>query len=124
MNWNRKEAEVKAGVHAYLELRKDLFFFRQNVSASVLPSGRFVKSGLSGTGDFLACQAPAGRFVAIEVKREDGGTQSPDQIRFQQNLENHGGLYLLVSSVEEVVHGLGPERAHVAKIVKRRVVPR
>lgn len=124
MKTNRRENQVSAGVHAYLETRKDLFFFRSNVSAGMAPSGKFIRSGAPGQGDYLALQAPSGRFVTIEVKREKDGKVSDDQWRFMSNVVAHGGLAIVATDVETLAKALGPVRAHVVKFVKPRVIHR
>lgn len=131
MKTNRKEAAVKAGVQAYLDTRSDFFYWRQNTSAGFAPSGQFMRSNLSGVSDFVGLQATlvtesfmVGRFVGIECKREWGGEQSEDQKKFQRNIERHGGLYVLASSVKDVELALGPVRVFIVKEKKKRVVPR
>jgi hypothetical protein len=42
------------------------------------------------------------RVVMIEVKRK-GKKQSPDQIEFEKNWVEHGGEYLLVYNLDEVI---------------------
>lgn len=146
MKTNRRESQVMAGVLAYLDTRNDLFYWRQNVAAGIASSGQFMRVGVRGVSDIIGLQArrkdpevwhsggsgswmvesnnPIGRFVAIEVKRERGGTQSDDQKRFQDNVEAHGGLYVLARSVEDVQKALGPERFHIVKQRRVRAIPR
>jgi hypothetical protein len=54
-------------------------------------------SGQRGTADISA--VINGRAVKIEVKMKD--KQSPDQIRYQQQVERAGGCYWLCHSFEE-----------------------
>ena len=42
-----------------------------------------------------------GVVLFIEAKRS-GGKQSPDQIQFQKDIEQHGGYYVLARSFEDV----------------------
>lgn len=124
MKTNRRESVVSAGVHGYLETRTDVFFWRANTGAGIAPSGQFVRSGLKGQGDYLGLQAPEGRFISIECKRERGGKESPDQQRFRENVIRHGGIAVVVRSVDEVAAALGPVRAHVVKLHREMVIPR
>lgn len=135
MKTNRRESAVSAAIHAYLGTRTDFFFWRENTIAGYAPSGRFIKSNMRGAADFIGLQAMAlptpfggsifvGRFVAIECKREKGGKQSADQELFQENVEAHGGLYVLASSVDTVAKALGPVQLRIPKHVRLRVVPR
>lgn len=146
MKTNRKESQVKAAIHAYLDTRTDYFGWRSN-SGGARYDDFFVKFNAPGVADFLGVQAlqvmlPSGmvvglkdsvsskffsfvgRFTAIEAKREKGGKQSDDQIRFQKNVEAHGGLYVLASSVDEVVRALGPVQVHIVKHRRERITPR
>ncbi len=65
-----------------------------------------------------------GRFHAIEVKREIGGTESEDQKRFGANVRAAGGAYAVVRSVEEVEAFLGPIGPRVQKVKHERVIHR
>ena len=46
-----------------------------------------------------------GVVLFIEAKRS-GGKQSPDQIQFQKDIEQHGGHYVLARSFEDVEHAI------------------
>lgn len=135
MKTNRRESDVKAAVHAYLDTRTDFFFWRANTGGALFGKA-FVKFNVPGVSDFLGVQAVRtsyppgasmpiiGRFTAIETKREGGGEQSDAQKLFQQNVENHGGLYVLADSVDIVVAALGPSDVFVVKKRKARIIPR
>lgn len=79
---------------------------------------------MKGQSDFFCIQAPEGKWVAIEVKREKGGKISDEQIRFGANIVLHGGKYIVARDVETVAKALGPVRAHVVKIRPPRVIHR
>lgn len=49
-----------------------------------------------------------GRRLEVECKRRYGGTQSPEQIKWQQEIEKYGGVYLLVRSASEFWESLQP----------------
>lgn len=55
-----------------------------------------------------------GKVVWIEVKAP-GGRQSEHQRRFQEELEAHGGTYILARSVEDVERALGEMRRAAAE---------
>ncbi len=124
-----------AGIIDFLEFRKDLFFWRANTSAGKAQSGLFMRSGKKGQADIQGVQAIAlpgtpekdwilGRFFGIEAKRERGGKVSLDQERWGQAVVNHGGLYIVARSVEEVEAALGREQAVIPKVAERvRVYP-
>jgi Holliday junction resolvase len=48
-----------------------------------------------------------GQVYFIEVKKPKGGIQSDNQIEFQRRIEEKGGKYLLVRSLEELIKELG-----------------
>ncbi|MGM0238484.1 VRR-NUC domain-containing protein [Enterococcus sp. AZ103] len=54
----------------------------------------------AGTPDILACVN--GRFVAIEVKRPNGGVLSELQKSKLKKIENSGGVSIVARSVEDV----------------------
>lgn len=126
----RRESAVKAAVDAYLKTRADYFGWRANTGGAHF-DGFFVKFNESGVSDFIGLQAVKvaglymlGRFIAIETKREKGGVQNDAQKRFQANVENHGGIYCLVTDVQQVADMLGPQTCWVSKVRRARVVPR
>lgn len=99
----RLESEVVSGVLSYLELRGDVFFWRQNVFAGVVPGGYIHAE--KGVSDILCVKM--GRLHAFEAKREVGGVESEDQKRFGANVVAAGGVYAVVNSVDEVQKILG-----------------
>lgn len=131
MKTDRRESAVLAGVIAYLLSRNDVFFWRNQTGATKFHDF-FLRFGTRGSADILGVKAwqsvdPStvhGQFLAIECKREKGGAQSKDQKIFQQNIENHGGLYILASSIADVELALGAPNCFVQKVRKQRVVPR
>lgn len=53
-----------------------------------------------GVADLYAIKD--GRDIWIETKSQRGGTQSPDQVEFQHDIEAHGGEYFIVQSVDQL----------------------
>ena len=123
MKTNRRESEVKATVDAYLSLRTDVFYWRNN-TGGVKFDNFFVAFSMKGAGDFIGLQAPEGRFFGVETKRERGGKLSDDQLRWGANIVAHGGLYIVARAVEDVEKALGLVRAHVVKQRPMRVIHR
>ena len=68
--------------------------------------GWFVYHCLAGLGSYPGLSdlvaVKDGRIVHIEVKRPGTGRQSANQIKFQHDLESHGGEYLLARSIEDL----------------------
>jgi hypothetical protein len=73
---------------------------RVNTGAAMV-KGRLVRFGVPGTADICGVIAPAGRFLAIEVK-STSGKQREAQKTFQRVVEAMGGLYVLARSVSDV----------------------
>lgn len=69
--------------------------FRQIGSVKWLPT-----SGQRGTADISA--TIHGRAVKLEVKQKD--RQSPDQKKYQADIEKAGGIYKIVRSFEEFLN--------------------
>lgn len=85
------ESDVKRKVREYL-LRSGWFVF------NIHQQGQFCHRGIS---DYIAVKN--GRVLFIEVKKPVGGKQSSYQIKFERDITEHGGEYLLVNSLESLV---------------------
>jgi hypothetical protein len=119
-----RESEVQAGILAYLGTRPDVWFWRQN-TGGVRAGNRFIRFGLPGAPDVVVIQAPTGRFVGIEVKREVGGSVSGVQREWGNSLTAFGGLYVVARSIEDVAEALGPPTTRVLRpIVRGRIIRR
>ncbi len=115
---NRRESVVQSGVLAYLSFRPDCACWRQGVIAARFGNA-YVKSGIDGTADILCVQAPTGRLIGIECKREVGGVLSANQIWWGEMLEAHGGKYIVARDVDDVIKGLGEPQVKVLKKSRR-----
>lgn len=58
--------------------------------------------GAAHTSDLLVCVPPRGRFVALEVKTDEGRA-TPGQVHFQEQVTRAGGTAAIVRSVREAV---------------------
>lgn len=76
-----------------------IFAWRNN-SGTLWVGERPVSYGYPGSGDILAV-LPTGRFLSVECKSLTG-MQSDNQKHFQDKIESHNGVYLLVRSVAEL----------------------
>lgn len=83
-----KESEIQAQIKEYLQW-KGWFVFKIHQSLG----------SYKGIADLYAIKG--GRGIWIEVKTPDG-SQSQDQVYFQQDIEAHGGEYLVARSIEDV----------------------
>lgn len=82
-------------------LRHGVFAWRSN-TAGVLDQKRGIYRPAPKTGisDIIAIFPPHGRFIGIEIK-VGRDKQRPDQLSFQRNVENVGGIYKIITSEEE-----------------------
>ena len=65
-------------------------------------SGRIVKFGLCKGGSDILGLAPDGRFLAVECKAATGRA-TPDQLRFIDAVNRHGGRAGIARSAQEAV---------------------
>lgn len=72
---------------------------------SVQEKPYFVKFSRPGAADITGILPGSGRRLEIEVKRP-GGKPNPDQVRFHRLVNEAGGVYLLVHSVDELKDAL------------------
>jgi hypothetical protein len=93
------EKQVQKAILAYLDEQR-IFAWRQNVMPFTKGGHFYRSSSINGLPDILGV-TPTGRFLAIEVK-DIKGKQSLSQEVFQKHVEEHGGLYILARSVEDV----------------------
>jgi len=83
------ESEIKRLIKDYLKIRGWYSFsILQGIGAH------------KGIADIYAIKG--GRGIWIEVK-SSRGKQSADQIEFQKNIEYHGGEYLLVRCLDDLI---------------------
>lgn len=102
-----RESDVLKACLDYLKYR-GFFIWRQNQGAIPTADGGFRRfAGLRGVSDILGV-LPAGRFLAVEVKRP-GGKKSPEQDAFLSRVAELGGFASCVSSVEELASDLKEE---------------
>lgn len=120
MKTNRKEAEVLAGILAYLAIRGDVFFWRQNNFAGAI--GKDYIRAERGVSDILCVKQ--GLLYGIEAKREKGGRVSDEQQRWGSNLVASGGIYIVARSVADVENILGPIGPRIGLVKRKRGYPR
>jgi hypothetical protein len=74
----------------------------------LIKRGYPVRFGLPGSADILGVAAPSGRFIAVEVKAENG-KQSKQQKVFADMVKRMGGAYILARSKDEAMSELEKE---------------
>ena len=95
-----KETDIQISICDYLALKR-YFFWRQN-TIPVFSEGRFRRMpaySKNGVPDIILVHK--GRFIGLEVKIPKG-KQSESQEMFQKELEDAGGQYHIVTSIDDV----------------------
>jgi RecB family endonuclease NucS len=72
-----------------------------NSGALKTPRGKFIKFGATGMADIYAI-GPEGKSIWIECKRPRGGVVSAAQRGFLDCINRHGGIGIVVTSVESL----------------------
>lgn len=88
-----KESDIQRQIKEYLQWRG---WFVVKIHQSL--------GSYKGIADLYALKD--GRHTWIEVKTPTG-SQSEDQVKFQRDVEAHGGVYLVARSVEDAINCLG-----------------
>ena len=103
-----KEAEIQHAIRLTVGQMPDVVVWR-NESGVAEHMGRYVRYGLQkGSSDIIGILAPAGRFLALEVKTERGRLRK-EQGLFLALVRRNGGFGCVVRSVDEAVAAI--ERA-------------
>lgn len=84
-----KESDIQRQIKDYLQWRG---WFVVKIHQSL--------GSYKGIADLYALKD--GRHAWIEVKTP-AGSQSEDQVKFQRDVEGHGGTYLVARSVEDII---------------------
>jgi len=95
-----READVLKAVDRWLALKK-IPHWRVNSGGLKTDRGRLVRFGARGMSDFYAI-GPEGRSIWIECKRPHGGVVSAAQKEFLDCINRHGGIGIVVSSIESL----------------------
>lgn len=98
------ENEVLASCIELLSLM-NIYCWRNNTGALKDATGRLIRFGKVGSSDILGV-LPDGKFLAVECKKSKGGIVSEYQEEFLQEINNCGGVGLVVRSSEELLNEL------------------
>lgn len=97
-----KESEIQSSICDYLAIKRYFFWRNNNIPSFDSKTGRvrnMPKYSRNGVPDIILIKD--GKFIGLEVKSEKG-RQSDSQKQFQQDLEQSGGSYYIVRSIEDV----------------------
>lgn len=99
------EGDIQLSICEYLEWKRH-FFWRQNSSGSFYKAAdgsrqfrKPPKYAKNGVPDIIVIND--GRFIGLEVKAPNG-RQSKDQKKFESDVTDAGGIYAVVTSIEDV----------------------
>lgn len=99
---SQPENEVKNACLRWLK-DHDIYAWRNN-TGMVWTGNHPIRFGLVGSADIIGL-LPDGRFLAVECKSKTG-KQSDMQKRFQENIEQNNGVYVLAYGVEDLEEAL------------------
>lgn len=98
-----REGKVQKAILEALRFAPFCFLWRNNTGGGRVEGRQFMRWGLVGSADIIGLvqmQNGIGRFVALEVKRDDREKPTPEQQQFAAFIRNRGGFYAVVWSVE------------------------
>lgn len=102
LSFTIKEGDVIDAVTKWLALHK-IPHWRINSGMLKNPRGQPVRFGAKGMSDFFAIgPAPEGKSIWIECKRPRGGVVSAAQKDFLDCVNRHGGIGIVVKSIESL----------------------
>jgi hypothetical protein len=86
-----------------LELQGKCYHFRSGAGAvaTIRPNGSkgFFKTGKAGVPDITLLYK--GQFIGLEIKKE-GGKQSPAQLETESKIQQQGGWYFVITSLDQL----------------------
>jgi hypothetical protein len=95
------ESQIQAAILRAVAYRRDVYAWRNNSGALPNERGRPIFFGKRGSADILGV-VRGGRFLALECKRP-GEKPTPKQLPFGAAVEAQGGVYAVVTSVDEAL---------------------
>ena len=95
-----KEKEIQKQILDWLRLTKRFCWKNNTVGIYIQKTGHYIPNQSAGAPDIFV--VICGQLIGIEVKSAIG-KQSPDQVRWQGNLEAAGGIYVLARSLDDVM---------------------
>jgi hypothetical protein len=103
-----RERDIQQAIRLALGLLPDVVLWR-NSTGMTRTDDRVLRYGLAvGSADLIGILAPKGRFLALEVKSEEGRLR-PEQTQFLELVRRCGGFACVVRSAEEALAAI--ERA-------------
>lgn len=98
-----KEQDIQKQIIDYLTLMGWFVIKNNTVGIWKAKTKSYIPNQSKGLADLTTIKD--GNVIMIEVKRKYG-KQSPNQIEFQKNWEEHGGKYILAYNIDDVIKSL------------------
>lgn len=95
-----KEQQIQKFIIDYLRLKGWFVYKNSTVGIYKQSTGKYIPAQMRGVADLTAIKD--GHVVQIEIKRP-GGKQSENQIIFADDWMSHGGHYVVIHDIDEVM---------------------
>lgn len=95
-----KETVIQASILALLKVHAKVAWAKRANSGAARLKGQYVRFGFPGCSDIIG-QLYDGRFLAIEVKTDDG-KPTEEQQKFLARVNRHKGVAGICRSVQDV----------------------
>lgn len=106
------ESQLQDAIRLELGRTGEIVLWRNNCGVAEM-RGHTVRFGVGSPGGSDLIGVYRGRAVFVEIKTATG-RQSPEQKLFQQLVERHGGIYVVLRSVDDARAWLAALRSEVA----------
>lgn len=103
------ESQLMDAIFLALGSTGEILLHRNNCGMAWMRNGSPVKFGVGNPGGSDLVGVHRGRAVYVEIKTPTG-RQSVEQKRFQQCVERHGGIYIILRSVDDALAWLARMR--------------
>lgn len=94
------ESQLQDAIRLELGRSGEVLLYRNNCGVAEMRGGFKVRFGVGSPGGSDLVGVYRGRAVFVEIKTETG-RQSPEQRQFQQCVERHGAIYVVLRSVDD-----------------------
>jgi hypothetical protein len=95
------EWQIQSGILKWLRYQKDVYAIRVNPVGIPLHNGKYRPSGMKGVSDIICCVR--GKFLAIEVKRNNRSKVTNEQVLFLKSIKQTGGYAIVATNLDDVI---------------------
>lgn len=101
--WSFTERPEMPDMLSEKDIRKEIKDYLEAMDWFVFPIHQQGYMCYKGISDYIAVKN--GTVIFVEVKKP-GGKQSEDQVKFEDNIISHKGLYFCVDSLNKLINNL------------------